>query len=295
MKKKLLISFSGGRTSAYMMWWILNEWKDRHLYDIIVVFANTGKESSETLVFVHKCSWMWNIPIVWVEATHKDENGKPWSKKGWKVKHKVVDYFTASRGNEKIDGTFDYTPFEEMISILGIPSTNAPFCSKQLKKFAVESYAKSIGWKNYYVAIGIRADEKSRMDPKFIKNKIIYPFVLYKPVSKKMVNEWWENNEFNLDLNIDLGNCDNCWKKDLPRLCRNSRNYPETFEWWKRMTDLYGHLNPRNTDLKPPFNFYRGNLNVSDIFELAKMKDRQLEIFAFKNDIGRCGESCEAF
>lgn len=294
-KKKLIVSFSGGRTSAYMLYWIFNIWDKREEFEIIVVFANTGKETSGTLVFVNKCSWMWGIPIIWVEATHKDENGKPHSKRGWKVKHRVVDYFTAARAQRKIKGGYTETPFEEMISVLGIPSTNAPFCSKQLKKAAIESYAKSIGWKDYYIAIGLRTDEKKRINAKFKEQKILYPFIFESPQNKASINDWWSKNDFDLENDIDLGNCDQCWKKDLPRLCRNARNYPETFDWWRDMVKLYGHLNPRNTDLKPPFNFYRGNLSVDDIFELSKLKDRQIEIFAFKNDIGRCGESCEAF
>ena len=198
-KEKLLISFSGGRTSAYMMYWKLNEWPHISNFDVKIVFANTGKESEGTLKFVKQCADEWGLDIVWVEAKHKDEFGIPYSKKGWTVKHRVVDFESASRNGE---------PFEEMCSVLGIPTTNAPFCSDQLKRKAIESYLKSIGWKanSFYKAIGIRSDEIDRVNDKFRKKKILYVLVSDNPVTKMEIDLWWKGYHFDLDIHADDGN-----------------------------------------------------------------------------------------
>lgn len=50
-----LISFSGGRTSAFMVWNILQAHGGTLPDDVVVAFANTGKEREETLRFVHEC------------------------------------------------------------------------------------------------------------------------------------------------------------------------------------------------------------------------------------------------
>lgn len=286
MKKRLIISFSGGRTSAYMTWWLLNEWEDRHNWEMIVVFANTGKEVEGTLFFVDECASEWGIDIIWVEAKCKDENGVPFSDKGWKVKHKIVTYETASRNGE---------PFEEMISVLGIPSTNVPFCSKQLKKIAIESLAKSIGWDDYKVAIGIRIDEPKRLVNYKNKPNVLLPLATLNPKYKIEIIIWWAAQFFNLDIHPDDGNCDNCWKKGDDVLVRNMIRRPKSYEWWQDMLDKYGNLKPRETELEPPFNFFRGNRNVLDIMNLAELNQAQLKQLSMFEEENSCEESCEVF
>ena len=50
-----LISFSGGRSSGFMLKKILNAHRGKLPKDVYVVFANTGKEVPETLQFVYDC------------------------------------------------------------------------------------------------------------------------------------------------------------------------------------------------------------------------------------------------
>ena len=88
------ISFSGGRTSAYMLYKVLEAHGGKLPDEAVVCFANTGKEEESTLQFVHDCETNWNVPIVWLE--YQAENPK----------FKVVDFKTASREGE---------PFEALI------------------------------------------------------------------------------------------------------------------------------------------------------------------------------------
>lgn len=288
MKNKLLISFSGGRTSAYMTWWLLNEWPERDNWDMKVVFANTGKEVEGTLEFVNKCANEWGIDIAWVEGVYKDEKGDTFSEKGWSVRHKAVSFESASRNGE---------PFEEMISVLGIPSSSSPFCSDQLKRKVIESYLSSIGWIGYYKAIGIRIDEVDRCNENFRELKITYTLIKDNPKTKIEIVLWWEKQPFDLDIDFDFGNCDCCWKKDIERLVRIGKKSPKSFDWWQKMTDTYGYMKPREgmQNMTPPFNFYRGNKSPKDILALSKLSPTQLTFLAEDEGLNGCSESCEAF
>ena len=63
-----VISFSGGRTSAFMLKRIVDAYDGRLPRDVAVVFANTGLERPETLEFVDVCSRAWSVDIVWVQT-----------------------------------------------------------------------------------------------------------------------------------------------------------------------------------------------------------------------------------
>ncbi|MFY8248226.1 MAG: phosphoadenosine phosphosulfate reductase family protein, partial [Gloeomargaritales cyanobacterium] len=81
-KKKLLIAFSGGETSAFMAQWL---WRNKQEeYDMLFAFANTGVENEETLNFAHKCEEEFNINVNWLEAVIDQEKGKG-------TRHKIVD------------------------------------------------------------------------------------------------------------------------------------------------------------------------------------------------------------
>ena len=62
------ISFSGGRTSAFMLYKILEAHGGLPDY-VKVIFANTGKEMPQTLDFVQRCSDEWGVEIVWLELS----------------------------------------------------------------------------------------------------------------------------------------------------------------------------------------------------------------------------------
>lgn len=251
-------------------------------YNFIIVFANTGKEVEGTLEFVRDCAINFNVNIIWVEARHLDESGKPYSKKGWKVGYKLVDFNTASRNGE---------PFEELISIMGIPSTAAPFCSDQLKRKPIEAYLKDIGFKNFYKAIGIRADELDRVSPNRVAKKIIYPLVSDFRVGKKEVLNYWKKSPFNLNIPKNLGNCDNCWKKPFSILIDNTKKFPASFDWWIEVTEKYGHIKRKHNEAS----FYRGGISIADMFKKGELSKAQLELFSQQYKDDDCSISCEVY
>ena len=170
----LIVSFSGGKTSAYMAKLLID--KKNEYKNIIVIFANTGCEHEETLKFINNCDLHFGFKTVWVEAKVNQE-------KGLGTGFKITNYKQASRNGE---------PFEDVIKKYGIPFIKSPHCTRELKRNPILAYIKNIGLskKDYLMAIGIRVDEVDRISPNAEKDKIIYPLIKNN-VDKKTITEFW--------------------------------------------------------------------------------------------------------
>ena len=289
--KKLLISFSGGETSAFMTHHLLTQ-RENDFTEIVVVFANTGKEREETLEFINKFSCHFGFNIVWIEAVTNPTHGKG-------VSAKVVSFETASRNGE---------PYEAMIAKHGIPSKHSPHCTRELKKYAIRAFARSIGWRpsEYLTAIGIRMDEADRISEKAKEQGLYYPLIKL-GITKPKINSFWQSQPFRLNLRGYEGNCNKCFKKSLRKLMTIEADEIEagaTDQWWGDMEKKYGEFIPESKKrgkITLPLRFYRGNMSINDIrikaqSEVFKRADDDAVVFDEQLDISNgCSESCEVF
>lgn len=279
-KTKLLISFSGGKTSAFMTQWLLKHKQDE--FDMKIVFANTGVESEKTLEFVKKCSEYFGFECIWVEAITNPVWGKG-------VGAKVVTFETASRKGE---------PFDASNAKHGLPNQTAPKCTRELKAYAIKAYLRGIGWKKYYTAIGIRNDEIDRINEKKTELRLVYPLISMIKITKVDINEYWKAQPFNLEISEHQGNCNCCWKKSLKKLLTIAKENPHEFDWWAEQERKYENFIPasraHNPNIKLPIRMYRGNRSVQDILDLSKQPFEAFVDDNFEAPNG-CEESCEAF
>lgn len=285
--KNILISVSGGETSMYMAHWCKENWsKDNNL---IYVFANTGEENEETLLFIEKCSKHFDLDIIWVECVTNEKYRKG-------VDAKVVTYETASRNGE---------PFEAMIRKHGIPNMSFKHCSRELKGNTITKYLKDIGFEMDYKAIGIRVDEIDRMTE---DKTCLYPLVKLGK-TKPHVNIFWREMPFRLTLKGFEDNCKVCWKKTLRKLLTIAKYHPERFDNFLKWEFMFENFVPetQKEGRITPIRFNRQHLSVKDLLEMAKLpfedaKDDRIVYtingvqMEFELDISNgCVESCNAF
>jgi hypothetical protein len=208
------MSFSGGRSSAYMLIRSVQTHGGELPADVLTCFANTGKEDPRTLDFVNDIAYELNVPIIWVEF-RDDEKG-----------FAVVDYASASRNGE---------PFEALIKKKQfLPNAVMRFCTSDLKIKPIDAYLKSLGWTDREMVVGIRADEPRRI----AKMPHLHKPLALAGITKTHVLEFFKGKPY--DLKAEDGNCDLCFNKGLPELMSTIRKTPGKAVWWARQEQERG-------------------------------------------------------
>jgi 3'-phosphoadenosine 5'-phosphosulfate sulfotransferase (PAPS reductase)/FAD synthetase len=216
------ISFSGGRTSAYMLYKILEAHNMSLPDEAIVCFANTGKEHESTLDFVNACEINWKIKIHWLEYIKE------------KPRFKKVDHQNCSRNGE---------PFAAMIEARSfLPNSVMRFCTTELKIKPIDYFMKSLGYDEFQSMMGIRADEPKRIVK--LRETVIAPLASDN-IMQKDVQEFWASNPFDLGLEYRnkvtaLGNCDLCFMKGIHQIVSIVRQEPNRAIWWAEQEKKIG-------------------------------------------------------
>lgn len=227
-----LISFSGGRTSAYMLWHILDAHGGNLPADVHVCFANTGKEREETLRFVHECATRWGVKVRWLEFI--TDLRRP----GAAARFEEVGFNSASRNGEPLARLIARK--KSLFSTL-----KGRWCTQFCKVGVLVDFMDTQGYGagDYTEVIGFRADEGDRvyelpLNPKNEGRRFAFPLHAA-GVRRAGVNRFWQAKDFDLQLNYGAGNCDHCpFLSDKARKAR-LRLRPEGSAWWKNLEIEY--------------------------------------------------------
>lgn len=263
-----LISFSGGRTSGYMLKHILDAHGGVLPDDVHAVFANTGKERPETLDFVQECSERWNVPITWVEFDPGAEHLT-----------KVVNHNSASRGGEPLKAAIDTRPTAHLFNMV------SRYCTATTKRRRMQKFMLHwCGHQKWTAAIGIRADEPRRVESnRKISGKdrqmVALPLA-DAGVTNQDVLGWWRDQPFDLRLRTHDGetiggNCDLCPMKAKWKILVAMRQEPELANWWIEQEDQMERRivdTPQRDDGLPDrrHRFLKSGVSYRELLEFAK-------------------------
>jgi 3'-phosphoadenosine 5'-phosphosulfate sulfotransferase (PAPS reductase)/FAD synthetase len=233
-----VVSFSGGRTSGYMLRHILDAHGGTLPPDVLVVFCNTGKERPETLDFVERCSAEWGVPVVWLEYTSTPREGERVKTRNGRLERpyvpaaRVVNYATASRNGE---------PLERIIEDRRmLPNPVGRFCTVEGKILTLIRYLESLDWSGWTNVVGFRADEPERVrkllaaDRRHSDEDLAFPLHVA-GATRADVIAFWAAHPFDLGLRDHEGNCDLCFLKGAGKIQRIMRDRPDLAAWWVEM------------------------------------------------------------
>jgi 3'-phosphoadenosine 5'-phosphosulfate sulfotransferase (PAPS reductase)/FAD synthetase len=194
-----VISFSGGRTSGYMLWRCLEAGFSDET-DVHVLFADTGKERDETYRFVDDCEHTWGVVI-----------------------HRVFrpGYFTQLITDRRV-----------------LPNPVMRFCTQELKIRPMRDWMLARGYDHWTNVVGIRADEPRRVakmraaaETRSERWDVDLPLA-DAGVMLADITAFWRAQPFDLQLQPHEGNCDLCFLKGRDKVVNIVRDRPDLARWW---------------------------------------------------------------
>ena len=202
-----------------MLWRILQAHGGTLPNDVLVCFANTGREMPATLDFVRDCGAAWNVRVRWLEYRH--EPRRPY--------YVEVSHNSASRDGEPL------TALLKAKSALPNPVQRS--CTTDTKIRTITRFVVAeFGWKHWRNLVGIRADEPLRVAK--IEKKTRERWTRSAPlaeagITKLDVLAFWRQQPFDLRLAGPWeGNCDGCFLKSRASIMWMMRTHPDRMAWW---------------------------------------------------------------
>jgi 3'-phosphoadenosine 5'-phosphosulfate sulfotransferase (PAPS reductase)/FAD synthetase len=254
-----VVSFSGGRTSGYLLHKMIESYGKEN---IKAIFANTGRESEATLEFVRDCEKHFDINITWLEYD-LDESGKEIAK--------VVSFETADRKGQPLYKAIKKTKV--------VPNFFQRHCTINTKIQTISRHIIELGLKEAEVIqyIGIRHDEPKRWSKYYgqfdISGRIkCYPLVDWK-VTKQQVLDFWKSMPFDLNLVEPFGNCDLCHLKSIKKRIAVLKQKPEIAIYWAGIEEEMGHTFDNEFPVKTQLKIATGQT----IADLSKERDYDIE------------------
>lgn len=192
-----VISFSGGRTSGYMLRRILDAGLPPNVH---VLFADTGKEREETYAFVRLLSAWWNVPIHWVERPGQftqlitDRSFLP---------NPVMRFCTQELKIRPMRDWMLAFGYEHWTNVVGIRADEP----RRVAKMREAAERRSERWD---IALPLAEAGVTLAD----------------------INAFWQAQPFDLGLQPHEGNCDLCFLKGRDKIVNIVRDRPDLAHWW---------------------------------------------------------------
>lgn len=271
---KKVVSFSGGRTSAYLCYLMKEKYGD----EVDFIYMDTGAEHPKTYDFIRKVNDHLGLNLVCLRMVTNPALGKANT-------YAVVDINEIG---------CDLEPWKDAMSKYGTPYVHGPFCTRVMKLEPFERYCKDNYPSGYHTYLGIRSDEPKRLK---VRDGVSY-LADISDFDKQDVINWWKSQPFDLEIPEHLGNCVFCIKKGINKVALAAKDEPKlAIEFMSAINcESVRVVSRRQQENKI---MYRGNNSLESIIATYSEHSREDILSSIRGsggmDSGSCSESCEAF